>query len=106
MEDRKQKYLDEQVFYGLTDLNTGFDSPVIRYFSAEEFAIVLERVEQLKLGIFGIEPWKNGHFFGVSSFEDYTEDPTDSQWYKRAFREFLALEQELQYAASYYIPGT
>jgi hypothetical protein len=96
-----EKFLDEHVFFGLTNLNTGFDSPSIKYFSADDFRIVLQRVEKLGLGIYGIEPWLNGSFYDVITFNS----PMNAQRYNAAFEKFLKRGKELQYAASYYIPG-
>lgn len=62
---QEQKYLDKNVFHGLSNLNNGFDEEGIKYFSETEFQIVLERVKNLGLGITGIEPWKDGEFYGV-----------------------------------------
>jgi hypothetical protein len=39
----------------LKDLNTGFDSPLIRHFSAEDFFTVIDRCERLNVEIIGIE---------------------------------------------------
>jgi hypothetical protein len=57
----KQEYLKKNVFYGLTNLNNGFDAAGIKYYSERDFAIVLDRVKNLRLGVTGIEPWKNGN---------------------------------------------
>jgi len=45
-------------------------------------------------------------FYRVMIYEDFTDDPTDSTWYMQAFRKFKEENQELQYAASYFIPET
>lgn len=100
----KRQYLDKNIFIGLTNLNDGFDSESIKYFSAQDFIIVLDRIQKLGLGIYGIEPWLNGEFYDVKGYEDYSSDPTNPKWYRNAFDEFIKLGKELQYAASYYIP--
>ena len=96
-------YLDKYVFKGLTNLYEGFDSESIKYFNSHDFKIVLDRVEELGLGIYGIEPWKNGVFYDVLTYEEYNTIPTDPKWYRAAFNEFLKSGVELQYAASYQI---
>ena len=108
-ERRKRKafeneYLNKYIFYGLKDQNIGFDVGSIKYFSAVEFAIVLDRIEQHKIGINGIEPWYQGEYFAVSTYEDYTSDASDPKWYRKAFKEFTDLSIDLQYAASYHVP--
>jgi len=52
----EKAFLDKNIFQGLNNLNNGFDSQLIKYFSELEFEIVLKRVEKLGLGIYGIEP--------------------------------------------------
>lgn len=99
----KLEYLRTKVFFGLENLNNGFDSESIYYFSAIDFQIVLDRVEKLGLGIMGIEPWLNGEFYDVYVFEDFNTIATDSKWYRQAFLEFNKLGKALQYAASYEI---
>ncbi len=100
----EEEYLDKFIFVGLANLNDGFDSKSIKYFSPKDFEIVLSRVQKYGIGITGIEPWKNGEFYGVAVYEDYTENPTDSKWYKDIFDQCLKSGIELQYSASYYIP--
>ncbi len=101
---RKKEFMDEHIFLGLTDVNTGFDSVSIKYFSANDFKIILQRCEKLGVGIYGIEPWKNGSFYDVKTYESYSDSPMDPHWYHKAFESFLARGEKLQYAASYYIP--
>lgn len=48
-------YCDKHVFYGLKNLNDGFDFTSIKYFSEKDFEVVLERVKTLGLGIYGID---------------------------------------------------
>lgn len=100
----KTEYLNDNIFYGLEDLNNGFDSPNIKYFSEKHFEIVLDRVEKNGLGIYGIEPWENDLFYNVLTYEDFTSDPCDPKWYWGAFNRFRESGKVLQYAASYYIP--
>lgn len=102
--EKAEKYLDKHVFYGLKDLNTGFDALSIRYFSEKDFGTILERVKKLGLGIHGIEPWKNGCYYNVETVEEYQTECTDSNWYLKSFYKFMESGEILQYAASYYIP--
>ena len=101
---RKELYLDKFVFAGLTNLNNGFDTPTIKYFSESDFEIVLDRVRQLDLGIYGIEPWKNGQYYCAVVYESVTNDPKDPNWYIKAFEDFKKDGEDLQYAASYHVP--
>lgn len=105
-EEKKKDFLDRNIFIGLKNINDGFDAEGIKYFSEEDFEEVLKRIKKYGLGIYGIEPWKNGEFFDVLGYQDYTKDPTDSNWYFKAFKKFKEHKETLQYAASYYFPTT
>ena len=104
--ERKRKeeiYLDKNVFYGLTNVNTGFDNKNIKCFSETDFRIVLERVEQLGLGIYGIEPWKDGEYYGVEVFEDFSSSPTESCWYFGSFNRYINSGDLIEYSATFLI---
>ena len=108
-EDRENRmkeleYLKNNVFKQLENLNDGFDSELIYYFSKSDFEIVLNRVEKLGIGIIGIEPWLNGEFYDVKVVEQYNTISNDPKWYRKAFEEFIIDKKNLQYAASYEIP--
>ena len=100
----KKKFLDKYIFAGLTNLNDGFDAETIKYFSEKDFEIVISRVEEYGLGITGIEPWLNGEFYSVTIYENYETSSTDPKWYKAAFQRFAKSGEELQYAATYFVP--
>ncbi|AYN05591.1 hypothetical protein [Flavobacterium sp. 140616W15] len=97
----KLDYLIEHVFVGLENLNDGFDSESIYYFSEDDFEIVLDRIEKLGIEILGIEPWKNGEFYDVLNPDNFN---FDLEWYRKAFIKFKESGENLQYAASYKIP--
>jgi hypothetical protein len=101
---QKLDYLDKNVFYGLTNLNNGFDAPGIKYFSEKDFEVVLDRVRLLGLGVTGIEPWKDGEYYGVETYEAFTTDSTDSTWYLGSFKRFKETGDTIQYAATYHVP--
>ena len=105
-EDRMKEleYLKANVFNGLENLNDGFDSESIYYFSESDFEIILDRVEKNGIGIYGIEPWIDGDFYGVLIVEDFNTIATDPKWYRKAFMEFKASGKKLLYAASYEVP--
>ena len=105
-EERKKEfeYLKANVFKGLKNLNDGFDSESIYYFSESDFEIVLDRVEKNGIAIFGIEPWLNGDFYDVLNFEDYKTAANDPLWYRKAFNQLKNREKKLIYSASYQVP--
>lgn len=98
---KKEKHLSEIIFKDLKNLNDGFDVKTIYYFSEADFEIVLNRIDELGLGIWGIEPWINGHYFDAKSCDEYGMKSTNSNWYRKAFDEFKATGEKLQYAATY-----
>ncbi len=98
------EYLKSNVFNGLENLNNGFDSATIFYFTESDFEIVLDRVEKNGIAIYGIEPWLNGDFYDVLTFEDYYTDANDPKWYRKAFSEFKNRRENLLYSASYQVP--
>jgi hypothetical protein len=100
----EKQYLEKNIFVGLKNLNTGFDSPAIYYFSEIDFQIVLERVQYNGLGIYGIEPWQDGEFFDVANYEVSGKNYMDPEWYFNAFQNFKSTGEKLQYAATYYVP--
>jgi hypothetical protein len=101
---KEREFLDSHIFVGLKNLNDGFDSPHIKYFSEDDFEIVIQRVRKMGLGIYGIEPWKDGDFYGVKVHEQMIKDPTDAKWYEDALRDFKNSGEKLLYAATYHIP--
>jgi hypothetical protein len=94
-------FLDQHVFYDLVDLNDGFDVESIRYFTQQDFIKVLKRAEYFNLDIYGIEPWPNGQFGGVKIYEEYNLESNNSQWYFKAFSEFLDEGIDNYFSASY-----
>jgi len=104
LDKSKKAYLETYIFFGLANLNNGFDVGTIKYFSEEEFEIVLHRVKEFGWGIMGIEPWKNGEFYDVRTCEEFKKSPEDESWYRQAFEEFKSRGVTLQYSASYYLP--
>lgn len=101
----KKEYLKKFIYEGLTNLNTGFDSPTIYYFNEAEFQIILDRVKKLGLGIYGIEPFDSDlDYFDTKVYENYNKEANDPDWYNRGFQEFLSLGEELIYAASFHVP--
>jgi hypothetical protein len=104
MDDKlKYNFLDKYIFYGLSNLNNGFDAPSIFYFSETEFQKVLNRVKHYEIGIFGIETWKNGEFYDVMGYEEFSSNPSDSHWYLDAFQKFKQAGEILQYSATYFV---
>ena len=103
--DLKHKFLVENVYLNLTNLNTGFDSPYIFYFKEADFEVVLNRIEKYGILLSGIEPWLKGQYYDVQVKEDYLDN--GDKWYRQIFEDFKNKAKsesiELQYAASYHV---
>jgi len=56
-------------------------------FSKEDFEIILDRVEKLKIGIAGIECFRDKCFATVKVHKFYDLSPFDRKWYRKAFQE-------------------
>ena len=89
--ERERQYEREVLFAGLTNLNTGFDSPLVDHFSPEEFLIVIDRCESLGLAVIGVEvfttdvepPYKAG-------LEDIEISPVPGHdWARRLVRKYM-----------------
>jgi hypothetical protein len=88
--EEDHRFLREFIYAGLTDLNTGFDSPLIGHFSPADFLTVIDRCESLNVRIIGIEvfttevepPWQ----VGLLEVEISPEDGYD--WPRRLVREY------------------
>jgi len=102
--EAKDRFLRKHVFHGLSDQNDGFDSPAIAHFTAEEFAVVLERVRTLGLSIHGIEVFRNEDFYTATVPDEEKEDPRDPAWYFNAFARLKAKADDLLYSASFDVP--
>jgi hypothetical protein len=88
--EEQNRFLRQTIYSGLTDLNRGFDSPLIGHFSPEDFLTVIDRCEALNVRIIGIEvittdvepPWK----VGLLEIEISHEDGYD--WQRRVVRQY------------------
>ena len=97
-------FLEQYIFFDLKDLNDGFDSAKIKYFSKEDFEKVLDRAELYGIKIFGIEPWPDKRFFDVKIYEEYNTSADDPKWYRTAYQEFLTEGVSSYFSASYGVP--
>lgn len=102
--NKEKEFLEKYVFYDLTDINDGFDSPLIKYFNKEDFEKVLDRAEFYGINIFGIEPWQDRQYFGVRVYEDYNTSACDPAWYREAYNRFLQEGVTSYFSATYGVP--
>ena len=100
----KSDYLKTNIFYGLKNLNNGFDVESIYYFSEVDFEIVLNRIQEKGIIVHGIEPWLNGEFYDVLTYEDFNTTAEETKWRKKALEQFKKGNKNLMYSATYEIP--
>ena len=101
---KEEEFLEKYVFYDLEDLNDGFDSPSIKYFSKDDFEKILDRAEFYGLKIFGIEPWPDRQFFNVRVYEEYDTSADNPEWYRDAYARFLEEGVTSYFSATYGVP--
>jgi hypothetical protein len=77
----EQAFLDQHVFKGLKKLKDGFKEEEVPFFSASDFAILLERAEYFGISIYSIEPWFEGAIYDVMTHENLKKKATDARWY-------------------------
>jgi hypothetical protein len=53
--EQRNQFEREVLYAGLTEVNTGFDSPLVGHFSPVDFFTVIDRCESLSVGVIGIE---------------------------------------------------
>lgn len=97
----QSQYLSSHIFTGLKNLNDGFDEESVHHFSAEDFELVLERVEHSGIGVHKIDPWLEGKLHGSDNNEKHRKKATDSRWYKKAFKTFKMGQEGLTYSATF-----
>jgi hypothetical protein len=103
--EKEDRFLQEVLYAGLTDLNTGFDSPLIGHFSPEEFLIVLDRCEALNVEVIGIEVFTT-HVEPPSKVQmvDIEISPVPGyDWARRFVREYME-ESGITISATFDVP--
>jgi hypothetical protein len=89
--EREHRYEREVLYAGLTNLNTGFDSPLVEHFSPEDFLIVIDRCESMGVEVIGVEvfttnvepPYKAG-------LQDIEISPVPGyDWARRLLRKYM-----------------
>lgn len=97
----EEKFLEQYIFEGLQNLNTGFDSNTIWHFSEEDFETVMDRVEEYGVTVLGLECWTRNKFRSVKYQEDYKDV---ENWHRNAFKTLRTEDQGCVFSATYEIP--
>ena len=88
---QENQYQRDVLYAGLTNLNTGFDSPLVEHFSPGDFLIVIDRCESLGVEVIGVEvfttdvepPYRAG-------LEDIEISPVPGHdWARRLVRKYV-----------------
>jgi hypothetical protein len=89
--EKEDRFLREVICAGLTDLNTGFDSPLIGHFSPEDFLTVIDRCESLGVEIIGVEVFTTDvEPPAKAGLEDIEISPVPGyDWARRLVRKYM-----------------
>ena len=98
----KHKFLNNYIFRGLKK-SPDIETSSMVSFDEADFSIVLERVKEKSIGIYGIEVSIDGKFYSIKTHEEYSTFPQNVEWFTAAFKYFQSLKLNLRYSASYYI---
>jgi len=97
----QEKFLEQNIFNGLKNLNNGFGKDGIQFFSESDFEIVLQRAEHFGLSIYSIETWIKSEALKASSHEEHKKKATDPKWYTKEFLTLKTNQNGLFYSAKY-----
>jgi len=96
----KTAFMQKSVFYGLPDLNTGYDSPLISHFDANAFSQVIERCELLGVRIIGVEVFSNR-----IELLDVEISPEDGYEWVRRLVHLYRNNADVSFSATYDVPN-
>ncbi|QNI30988.1 hypothetical protein H7849_17990 [Alloacidobacterium dinghuense] len=92
-------FLQKRVFYGLPNLNIGYDSSLISHFDANSFSHVIDRCELLGIRIIGVEVFSNR--IELLNVEISPED--GYEWVRRLVQRYKG-QQNVSFSATYGVP--
>jgi hypothetical protein len=100
----KFNFLMKNVIYGCKINQTKIDWEGNRYYSENDFELILQRTKKLDIGIHGIECFLYGNLYDVKVEEEFRKEPTDPTWYESVFNEFQNIRGDFEYSATFYVP--
>jgi hypothetical protein len=106
--DADHRFMEEGVYIGLEDLNSGFDSEGIYHFSVNDFANVIDRCEYMGVGLNGIEsfdisPWQTeGHVYALDCVFP-AKDQNQYEWTRKYLKQFEG-QADISFSATFNIP--
>ncbi len=95
------EFLNENIFTDLKNVNDGFDTDTILYFTENDFDKALTQIEYYGIGIYEIKTFFEGKEFEIQNHEQYKKKVTDPKWYKKAFLTLKTRQPGLYYSATY-----
>jgi hypothetical protein len=100
----ERRFMEQEVYAGLKNLNTGFDSPSIHHFSPTEFGIVIDRCERLQVHVNGIEVFTDdgGFIECVFAMDDGSPDRS-YDWARRLVQRYQGT-RDITLTATFSVP--
>lgn len=104
--DEDHRIMEQVIFVGLGDINTGFDSPLIFHFSPTDFGEVINRCELLHIFPNGIEVFAtDGGFIDcVFAMDDGSPDKSFG-WARRLVQKYLEVP-DISMSATFSVPDS
>jgi len=96
------EFIENVIFKGLTNHNDGFDAVGIKWFSKEDFEIILKRTEQYRLFISAIEHWPLDDADDCKLY--YPVERGCRPWYFQAFEYLVKKDRTNLFSASFNQP--
>ena len=104
--EAEHRFMDQGIFVGLKNLNTGFDAQGIHHFSPADFGEVINRCEPLHIIPIGIEVFTtDGGFIEVVFALDDGSPEEDSDWARRLVQRYKEFA-DITMSATFRVPDS
>jgi hypothetical protein len=104
--EAEHRFMDQVIFVGLKNLNTGFDAQGIHHFSPADFGEVINRCEPLHIIPIGIEVFTtDGGFIEVVFALDDGSPEEDSDWARRLVQRYKEFA-DITMSATFRVPDS
>ena len=99
-QEKKETFLKEKIFDGLTNLSIG--KKIEDYsFSEDDFKQILEKVKYFGIGIYTMEASVDGQVVKTIIHEKYKKKTTNPKWFLQGFRDLKREFKDATYTATY-----
>ena len=104
--EEEHRFMEEVVYAGLENINTGFDARGIFHFSPTDFGKVIDRCELLKVHPNGIEVFAtDGGFIECVLAMDDGSPVDDFEWARRLVKRYISIPH-ITMSASFSVPDS